>query len=134
MSSLKETTDRGSDKPREKVVKDARRRRDSFVVYSMVVNLVLTFCVRCCYTFGMKIAISLPNKIFEEVEEFSREHRNSRSEVFAMAVKEFLEKRKTERILKVLNEVYSEAETPEEITVRERGKRYFVKKILKEKR
>ncbi len=90
--------------------------------------------MKYCYIFGMKTAISLPNKIFEEVEKFSKEHQYSRSEVFAMAVKEFLEKKKTEEVLKVLNEVYSEAETPEEITVRERGKRYFAKKILKEKR
>jgi hypothetical protein len=51
-----------------------------------------------------------------------------------MAVKEFLEKKKSEEVLNVLNEVYSEAETPEEITIRERGKRYFAKKILKGKR
>ncbi len=82
----------------------------------------------------MKTAISLPNKIFEEVEKFSKEHQYSRSKVFAMAVKEFLEKKKTEEVLNALNEVYSEAETPEEITVREKGKRYFARKILKEKR
>ncbi len=82
----------------------------------------------------MKTAISLPNEIFKEVEKFSKEHQCSRSEVFAMAVKEFLERKKTEEVLNALNEVYSEAETPEEITVREQGKRYFAKKILKEKR
>ena len=82
----------------------------------------------------MKTAISLPNKIFEEVEKFSKEHQYSRSEVFVMAVEEFLEKRKSEAVLNVLNEVYSESESPEEITVREKSKRYFAKKILKEER
>jgi len=104
------------------------------VVYSVAISLVLTLCMNYCYIFGMKTAISLPNKVFEEVEKFSKEHQYSRSEVFAMAVKEFLEKKKSEEVLNVLNEVYSEAETPEEITIRERGKRYFAKKILKGKR
>jgi hypothetical protein len=121
------------EKSRERIAR-ARRTRGNFVVYYVVVNWVLTFCMKYCYIFGMKTAISLPNKIFEEVEKFSKEHQYSRSEVFAMAVKEFLEKKKTEEVLNVLNEVYSEAETPEEITVREKGKRYFARKILKEKR
>lgn len=104
------------------------------MVHSIVINQVLTFGMKYCYTFGMKTAISLPNKIFEEVKKFSKEHQYSRSEVFAMAVKEFLEKRKSKEVLNVLNEVYSESESPEEITVREKGKRYFAKKILKEER
>jgi metal-responsive CopG/Arc/MetJ family transcriptional regulator len=86
------------------------------------------------YTSFMKTAISVPDDIFKELEEFSKEHDYSRSEVFAMAVKEFLEKRKSKELLNALNEAYSESESPEEITVRERGKRYFAKKILKEQR
>ncbi len=82
----------------------------------------------------MKTAISLPNDLFKEVEEFSKEHDCSRSEVFAMAVKEFLEKRKSKELLDALNEAYSEPEPPEEVTVREKGKRYLAKKILKESR
>ena len=80
----------------------------------------------------MKTAISVPNHIFKELEKFSKEHQYSRSEVFAMAVKEFLEKRKSKELLNALNEAYSEPESPEEITLREKGKRYFAKKILKE--
>lgn len=102
------------------------------MIHSTVINLVLTFGIKARYIFGMKTAISLPNEIFKEVEKFSKEHQYSRSEVFAMAVKEFLEKRKSKEILNALNEVYSESESPEEITIREKGKRYFTKKILKE--
>jgi predicted transcriptional regulator len=79
----------------------------------------------------MKTAISIPDEIFEEVDKFSREHRYSRSEVFAMAVKEFLEKLKSKELLHALNEAYSEPESPEEITVREKSKRYYRKKIAK---
>ncbi len=80
----------------------------------------------------MKTAISVPDEIFREVERFSKEHRYSRSEVFVMAVKEFLEKLKSEKLLNTLNEVYSEPESQEERTLREKGKRYYSRKILKE--
>ncbi len=82
----------------------------------------------------MKTAISIPDEIFKQVEKFSREHQYSRSEVFAMAVKEFLEKLKSKEILDALNEVYSEPNSSEETTLREKGKRYYIKKIVKEKR
>jgi predicted transcriptional regulator len=87
-----------------------------------------------CYIFCMKTAISIPDEIFKQVEKFSREHQYSRSEVFAMAVKEFLEKLKSKEILDALNEVYSEPNSSEETTLREKGKRYYIKKIVKEKR
>jgi metal-responsive CopG/Arc/MetJ family transcriptional regulator len=79
----------------------------------------------------MKTAISIPDEIFEEVDKFSKEHRTSRSEVFAMAVKDFLEKLKSKELLDALNEAYSEPESREETTVRERSKKYYRKKIVK---
>jgi len=82
----------------------------------------------------MKTAISIPDKIFEEVEKYSKEHRYSRSEVFVMAVREFLEKLKSKELLDTLNEVYSKPESLEETTLREKSKKYYSKKILKEDR
>jgi len=82
----------------------------------------------------MKTAISIPDEIFEEVEKYSKEHRYSRSEVFVMAVREFLQKLKSKELLNTLNEVYSEPESLEETTLREKGKKYYSKKILKEDR
>jgi len=82
----------------------------------------------------MKTAISIPDKIFEEVEKYSKEHRYSRSEVFVMAVREFLEKSKSKELLNTLNELYSEPESLEETTLREKSKKYYSKKILKEDR
>ena len=49
-----------------------------------------------------------------------------------MPVKNFLKKMKTKEILSRLNEAYSETESPEEATLRERSKKYFSKKILEE--
>ena len=80
----------------------------------------------------MKTAISIPDQLFEEVEKFSRKHRRSRSEVFAMAVKELLEKERTAELLAALNSAYTEAESPEETRLREKSKRYYQRKILKE--
>jgi metal-responsive CopG/Arc/MetJ family transcriptional regulator len=80
----------------------------------------------------MKTAISIPDQLFQEVESLSRKQRRSRSEVFVMAVKELLEKEKSRELLEALNEAYSEEESAEETTLREKGKRYYGKKVLKE--
>ena len=80
----------------------------------------------------MKTAISIPDQLFEEVENFSKKHRRSRSEVFAMAVRKLLEKEKAQELLDALNEAYSHEESVEEKTLREKGKRYYARKVLKE--
>ena len=49
-----------------------------------------------------------------------------------MAVKTLLEKEKTEELLAALNAVYTEAESPEEARLREKSKRYYQRKIIKE--
>jgi metal-responsive CopG/Arc/MetJ family transcriptional regulator len=79
----------------------------------------------------MKTAISIPDEIFKEVEKFSKEHQSSRSEVFAIAVREFLEKMKSKELFNALNEAYSEAESSEEATLRKKSKRYYTKKVLR---
>jgi metal-responsive CopG/Arc/MetJ family transcriptional regulator len=81
----------------------------------------------------MKTTISIPDEIFREIERFSKELRYSRSQVFVMAVKEFLENLKSKELFNALNEVYSEPESLEETTLREKSKRYYSKKILKMK-
>ena len=80
----------------------------------------------------MKTAISIPDQLFEEVENFSKKHRRSRSEVFVMAVRRLLEKEKTQELLDALNEAYSHEESVEEKTLREKGKKYYAQKVLKE--
>jgi Arc/MetJ-type ribon-helix-helix transcriptional regulator len=78
----------------------------------------------------MKTTISIPDEIFQEIERYSKEHRYSRSEVFVMAVKEFLEKLKSRGLLNALNEVYSEPESLKETTLREKSKAYYSKKNI----
>jgi metal-responsive CopG/Arc/MetJ family transcriptional regulator len=94
----------------------------------------IDFGITSCHNGNMKTAISIPDEIFREIERFSKEHQYSRSEVFVMAAKEFLDKLKSKELLKTLNEVYSEPESSEEITLREKSKSYYSKKILKKNR
>jgi metal-responsive CopG/Arc/MetJ family transcriptional regulator len=79
----------------------------------------------------MKTALSIPDEIFREVEKFAKEHHYSRSEVFVIAVKEFLKKLESKRLLDALNDAYSEVESPEEKTLREKSKEYYVSRVLR---
>lgn len=80
----------------------------------------------------MKTAVSVPDNIFKEVERFAKAHNYSRSEVFVIALKEFLEKLKSKQLLIALNDAYAEDEPLEEKTVREKSKKYYAAKVLKE--
>jgi len=79
----------------------------------------------------MKTALSIPDEVFREVEKFAKEHHYSRSEVFVIAVKEFLKKLESKRLLDALNDAYSEVESPEEKTLREKSKKYYVSRVLR---
>jgi hypothetical protein len=79
----------------------------------------------------MKTAVSVPDEIFKEVEEFSKVHRYSRSKIFAIAVKEFLERRKSWELFNTLNQAYSEPESSGEGLLRAKSKRYYAKRVLK---
>ncbi|HWX54653.1 MAG TPA: hypothetical protein VN176_08695 [Verrucomicrobiae bacterium] len=56
----------------------------------------------------MKTAISLPDDLFKLAEAAARQLRMSRSQLYAAAISEFLDRRQTGRVTKRLNEVYSE--------------------------
>ena len=77
----------------------------------------------------MKTAISLPDEIFKEIEEISKECACSRSHVFVMAIREFLDRRKSRKLLEALNEAYEGEETPEEAVARRQAKRYLARKV-----
>lgn len=81
----------------------------------------------------MKIAISIQDNIFKEVESTAKKLHCSRSKVFSMAVKEFLEKIKNRKLLEALNAAYSEAESPGETKVRRLSKKRYAATVLKEK-
>lgn len=80
----------------------------------------------------MKTAISVPDDIFEEVDRLAKDHNWSRSEVFVIAVKKYLENLKSQKLLAALNMAYSDEESLEEKAFRQKSKRHFAKRILKE--
>lgn len=55
----------------------------------------------------MKTAISLPDKLFKQGESAARKLKVSRSQLYASALQEFLDRRKADAITEKLNEVYS---------------------------
>jgi len=62
----------------------------------------------------MKIAISIPESVFRAVKKTAEEQKRSRSEIIVEAVREYLTKLESRRILERLNEVYAAPETKEE--------------------
>ncbi len=80
----------------------------------------------------MKTAISIPDNIFKEIDRFAKEHNYKRSEVFVMAVSDFLEKVKSQKLLEALNKVYTDEESSEDKTFRQKSKKHFAAKVLKE--
>jgi metal-responsive CopG/Arc/MetJ family transcriptional regulator len=54
----------------------------------------------------MKTAISINEELFEAAEKFARERGMSRSELYATALRHYLEESRGERITERLDEVY----------------------------
>lgn len=63
------------------------------------------------HTISMKIAISIPEDIFQKIEKISREQKISRSRVIAAAAREYIRKAETRSLMAKLDAVYSEPET-----------------------
>ncbi len=80
----------------------------------------------------MKTAISVPDDIFEEVDRLAKDHNWSRSEVFVIAVKHYLDNLKSQKLLAALNMAYSDEESLEEKAFRQKSKRHFAREVLKE--
>ena len=57
----------------------------------------------------MKTAISVPDELFREADDFAKRHGASRSKLYSDAVAEYLAKRRREDITAKLNEVLAEA-------------------------
>ena len=68
----------------------------------------LTFAILLGYDVGMKIAISLPDELFESADELAERMGVSRSELYARAMAEYLAKHRDEDVTAKLNEVFGE--------------------------
>jgi metal-responsive CopG/Arc/MetJ family transcriptional regulator len=56
----------------------------------------------------MKTAISLPDKVFAEAEALAQELGFSRSQLYAEAIKSYLQRHKRKQIMEDLNKVYAQ--------------------------
>ena len=54
----------------------------------------------------MKVAVSIPDPIFEAAEQLAKERDIPRSQLFAEALAAYLESRNSESVTALLNEVY----------------------------
>ncbi len=63
---------------------------------------------------NVKTAISIDRPLFEEVEALAEEMEVSRSRVFALAVREFIQRHKNQKLLDDINAAYADLPDPEE--------------------
>jgi hypothetical protein len=78
----------------------------------------------------MKIAISIPDSVFREVKKIAEEQKRSRSDVIVGAVKAYLEKLESLRILHALDEAYAAPETKEERDARSADLDSYMRTVL----
>jgi metal-responsive CopG/Arc/MetJ family transcriptional regulator len=59
----------------------------------------------------MKTAISIPDPLFKAAEQFAKRMGVSRSELYAIALQEYLQTHKREQVTEQLNAVYAEEDS-----------------------
>lgn len=59
----------------------------------------------------MKTAISIPDPLFEAAEQFAKRMGLSRSELYAVALQEYLQTHKREQVTKQLDAVYADEDS-----------------------
>jgi metal-responsive CopG/Arc/MetJ family transcriptional regulator len=79
----------------------------------------------------MKTAISIPDELFEELDKVSKKYRASRSHMITLAIGEYLDRMKSRKLLEDLNASFV-SDSPKERKVREKGKKQYARKVLKE--
>ena len=57
------------------------------------------------YTLGMKTAVSLPDDLFRLAEKFARQHKRSRSRLYAEALQEYLDRHAPDAVTEAMNRV-----------------------------
>ncbi|OQY12010.1 MAG: CopG family transcriptional regulator [Desulfobacteraceae bacterium 4572_187] len=72
----------------------------------------------------IKTAISIEKPIFEKMDILARNLKISRSRLFAMAAKEFIERHKNLELLKSLNQAYEDTPKSEPTVTQMRSRHY----------
>ena len=68
----------------------------------------------------VKTAISIQKSLFEQVNSLAEELQMPRSQLFVLAVEEFIQRHHNRNMLRALNEVYADAPEPDEDALRQR--------------
>jgi metal-responsive CopG/Arc/MetJ family transcriptional regulator len=71
----------------------------------------------------MKIAVSVPDDVFEEAERLARRTKRSRSEVYSRALAEYVARHSPDRVTEAMDRALSEIGEPEDQFVRTASRR-----------
>jgi metal-responsive CopG/Arc/MetJ family transcriptional regulator len=82
------------------------------------------------HTNGMKIAISIPDSVFRGLRKAAEEQKRSRSEVIVEAVRDYLRKLESRRMMDTLDEVYAAPEAEEEKVARQAALDLYKRTVL----
>ena len=67
---------------------------------------------------NIKTAISIDEPLFEQVDNLAHELNTSRSRIFALAVTEFIQRRKNQKLLEAINDAYDDVHEVKEESLR----------------
>jgi len=75
----------------------------------------------------IKTAVSIEEGLFYQADELAREMQVSRSRLFALALENYVAQYNSRKITEILNEVYADGLTAEEVETLEAMRRYQAK-------
>ena len=79
---------------------------------------------------AVKTAISVQKSLFDRVNDLAEELQIPRSQLFVLAVEEFIRRYENQKMLEALNEVYADASDPNEESLH-RGMRQKHRQLVK---
>ena len=71
----------------------------------------------------MRIAVSIPNDLFERIERLRRQERRSRSEVFAAALTEYVARHAPDEVIEAMNRVCADVNTIPDVFIQTASRR-----------
>ena len=75
------------------------------------------------YTLSMKVAVSIPDQLFESVERFRQQQGCSRSKVFSAALGEYVARHASDEVTEAMNRVCANINTEPDDFIRTAGRR-----------
>lgn len=80
------------------------------------------------HTLGMKVAVSIPDEVFEETESLAKKLKASRSEIYSRALAEFLGRHVPERLTELMDRAVESLGVEEPDVFRARAARQALKR------